>query len=384
MKKFTAIMMTIIMAVCALMPVVSALTPAEEAKLQFNEDGTFKIMNLSDIQDDATLTSLTADFIDAAVAAEVPDLIVLTGDNIAGHTITSADKTEKAIREFMDILEPYGIPVAIVFGNHDSEGNELSREDQMKVYSEYSCFIGIDEGEALEGCGTYNVPVYSSTDAGDIVFNCWLFDTGSYDENGGYDHMRENQLNWYKEKSAELKAENGGEPVPAIAFQHIIVPEIFEALVEVDASVPGAVPKYGKYYAFPETAAEGSYMGESPCPSAVNGGQFDAMLECGDVFAVVSGHDHTNSFIVPYKGIDIINTPTCGFKSYGTSETRGIRMFVINEAEPTAYETYIVQYGDIFGDDMMAMFVHDIVAFFSDLMATFNALWNKISSMFGI
>ena len=43
MKKFTAIMMTVIMLVCAFMPCASALTPAEEAKLQFNEDGTFSI-----------------------------------------------------------------------------------------------------------------------------------------------------------------------------------------------------------------------------------------------------------------------------------------------------------------------------------------------------
>ena len=382
MKKFLAIMMAVMMLACAVMPSAFAATPAEEAKLQFNEDGTFKIMNLSDIQDDATLMGLTADFIDAAVAAEQPDLIILTGDNIAGHTLASAEKSEQAIREFMNILEPYGIPVAIVFGNHDDDGGKMSKEDQMKVYEQYSCFIGIDEGEEIYGCGTYNVPVYSSTDADDIVFNCWLFDTGSYDENGDYDHMRESQIEWYKAKSAELNAENGGEVVPSIAFQHIIVPEIFEALEVVDSGTEGAVPKDGKYYVLPETAGEGDYMGETPCPSAVNGGEFDALLECGDVLAVVSGHDHTNSFVVPYKGIDIINTPTCGFKSYGASESRGIRMFTISESDPASYETRILTFEELFADDSVAMFKHYFVALFSDLMAMFNRLWNTISSMF--
>lgn len=383
MKKFIAIMMTVVMLACAAMPMVSAVTPAEEAKLQFNEDGTFKIMNISDIQDGPNLMGVTADFIDAAVASEMPDLIILTGDNIAGYQTGSEAKSEKAIREFMDILEPYGIPVAIVFGNHDDEC-DLSKEEQMLVYEQYSCFIGMDEGEALYGCGTYNVPIYSSTDDTDVAFNCWLFDTGSYDEDGGYDHMRESQLEWYKAKSAELKAENGGEVVPSIAFQHIIVPEIFEALDEVDANTEGAVAKYGKYYALPDTAAEGSILGEAPCPSAVNGGEFDALLECGDVVAVVSGHDHTNSFVVPYKGIDIINTPTCGFRSYGSSDSRGIRVFTLNEAAPAAYETSIITYQELFADDMIAMFKHDFLSFFSDIMSMFNNLWNKISSMFGI
>lgn len=382
MKKTIAVFLTVVMLCFASISMVSALTPAEEAKLQFNEDGSFKIMNLADIQDDAIMLSVTADYIDAAVAAEQPDLIILTGDNIAGHLTASAAKSATAIRKVMNILEPYGIPVAIVFGNHDDEGGKMSKEDQMKVYEEYSCFIGFDEGEALDGVGTYNVPIFSSTDADDIVFNCWLFDSGSYDENGGYDHVKQSQIDWYKAKSAELKAANGGEVVPSLAFQHIIVPEIFEALDEVKAGTPGAISKYGKFYALPETAAEGSFMGEPPCPSATNGGQFDALVECGDVIGIVTGHDHSNAFVVPYKGIDLINSPTCGFQSYGMTEARGIRMFTLNESAPSEYETYFVKYQDLFADDAFAMLKHDFFAFFSNLIAVFSAFFGSLSGMF--
>lgn len=382
MKKIIAVFLTVVMLFCASISMVSALTPAEEAKLQFNEDGSFKIMNLADIQDDAIMLSVTADYIDAAVAAEQPDLIILTGDNIAGHLTASAAKSATAIRKVMNILEPYGIPVAIVFGNHDDDGGKMSKEDQMKVYEEYSCFIGFDEGEALDGVGTYNVPIFSSTDADDIVFNCWLFDSGSYDENGGYDHVKQSQLDWYKAKSAELKAANGGEVVPSLAFQHIIVPEIFEALDEVPVGTPGAISKYGKTYALPETAAKGSFMGEPPCPSAVNGGQFDALVECGDVIGIVTGHDHSNAFVVPYKGIDLINSPTCGFQSYGMTEIRGIRMFTLNESAPSEYETYLVKYQDLFADDVFAMFKHDFFAFFSNLIAVFSAFFGSLGGMF--
>ena len=382
MKKILVVLLSIAMLLGSTALMSSASTPAEEAKLQFNEDGTFKIMNLSDIQDGKKLLSITANFIKAAIEAENPDLIILTGDNIAGNTLAE-EKTETAIREVMDVLDPYGIPVAIVFGNHDQESG-MSKEDQIAIYNQYECSISYDDGDALWGCGTYNVPVYSSADDSKVAFNCWLFDSGSSDENGEYDHVKQDQLDWYKEKSAQLKAANDGNVVYSIAFQHIIVPEIFEALVETDSSTDGAVAKYGTYYALPETAAEGSVLGEAPCPSAVNGGEFDAFLECGDVLGVVSGHDHTNSFVVSYKGIDIINTPTCGFRSYGNKNTTGVRMFVINEENTAEYETKVITYPELFSDDFGAMFLFKFYGLFSDLQAFFYGLWSKVISILGI
>lgn len=381
MKKFIALLLSVVMIMCAGISVLAA-TPAEEAKLQFNEDGTFKIMNISDIQDQASLLKVTANFMKAAIEAENPDLIILTGDNISGNSIIS-NKTEKAIREVMDVLAPYGIPVAIVFGNHDEESG-VSKEEQMAVYNSYDCSISYDDGEALWGCGTYNIPVFSSTDDTDVVFNCWLFDTGNRDENGGYDHVKQDQLDWYKAKSAELKAANGGEVVPSIAFQHIIVPEIYDALAVVDASTEGAVAKGSTYYTLPETAAEGSILGEAPCPSAINGGEFDAFLECGDVLAVVSGHDHVNSFVIPFKGIDLVNTPTAGFRSYGSNASRGIRIFELNEAAPAEYTTRMLTSAEVFEGDMLNSFLAAFYGFFSEIMVFFNNLWVQISGLFGI
>ena len=382
MKKIIAVFLSVIMVLCLFVPAATALTPAEKAKLQFNKDGSFKIMNLSDIQDGKRLLSITANFIKAAIEAEKPDLIVLTGDNIAGNTL-SEEKTETAIRAVMDVLDPYGIPVAIVFGNHDEESG-VSKEDQMAIYNQYECSISYDDGEALWGCGTYNIPVYSSSDDTKVVFNCWMFDSGNRDEDGGYDHVKKDQLDWYKAKSAELKAANGGKVVPSIAFQHIIVPEIFEALEETDSSAKGVVVKYGKYYTLPETAEDGSVIGEAPCPAAVNGGEFDAFVECGDVLAVVSGHDHTNSFVVPYKNIDIINTPTCGFRSYGNKDTTGIRIFVIDEKNPSGYETDVITYSELFSDNFFAKLSFNFYGFISGAQSFFYVVGSKIMSLLGI
>ena len=46
MKKIISIFLSVVMLCCMAMPFASAATPAEEAKLQFNEDGSFKIMNI--------------------------------------------------------------------------------------------------------------------------------------------------------------------------------------------------------------------------------------------------------------------------------------------------------------------------------------------------
>ena len=175
MKKIISVFLSVVMLCCVMVPFASAA--AEETKLQFNEDGTFKIMNISDIQDQANLLGVTAKFMKKAIEAEQPDLIILTGDNISGNSI-AAGKTEQAIRSVMDVLDPYGIPVAIVFGNHDEESG-VSKEEQMAVYNTYDCSISIDDGEALWGCGTYNIPVYSSTDDAKVAFNCWMFDFSS-------------------------------------------------------------------------------------------------------------------------------------------------------------------------------------------------------------
>ena len=113
MKKFLSAVLAAVMVICTGISALAA-TPAEDAELQFNKDGSFKILNLSDIQDTAKLLDITADFITAAVEAEQPDLIILTGDNIAGNSIPEK-KTEKAIRSVMDVLDPLGVPVAMIY-----------------------------------------------------------------------------------------------------------------------------------------------------------------------------------------------------------------------------------------------------------------------------
>ncbi len=56
-----------------------------------------------------------------------------------------------------------------------------------------------------------------------------------------------------------------------------------------------------------------------------------------------------NDFIIPYEGIDLINTNSTGFYIYGAGELHGARLVTLHEADPTAYETQMLYYKDLIG-----------------------------------
>lgn len=356
MRKTLSLILSIIIILSSLSLSVSATNKKEGDILKFNKDGNFTILNISDIQDGYPLNPLTKDYIIATLDKVKPDLIILTGDNISGFDVAEEKDAENAIREFMDIFEERKIKVAAVFGNHDDEETKSTKDFQLKIYEEYDCYIG-ERGFCIKDrVGTYNLPIMKSDGSG-YGFNLWLTDSGTYNtenEYGGYACVYKEQIEWYKKTAEELKKENGGKVVPSINFQHIIVPEIYDALKEVKFLWFGRIIRKKnplndktRFYVLPEGAK--GQLHEYPCPPYYNNGQYDAMLETGDVLATVSGHDHENSFEIDYKGIKIINTPTIGFYAYN-DENVGSRVFVIDENEPEKFETYCLSYSDVYPD----------------------------------
>jgi len=359
MKKLISMLLVFILVLSTFAISVSA----EEADktLRFNSDGTFKIIQVADLQDNTNPVKKTTEYLREIAENEKPDLFVLTGDNISdsvarGFTRAhSEQKVRKAIDSFMSMFEEIGVPVAVVFGNHDAEGY-VSKEAQMAIYNEYSCCIAIDEGEAISGCGTYNLPILSS-DGTKIAYNLWLFDSNMYDPiYDGYDHVHEDQIEWYVNKSNELKAQNSGVPVPSMAFQHIIVPEVYNAFVETENN-ENAIQRGDKFYVLPE-GATGSLL-EPPAVAAQDSMQFEKMVEQGDVKAIFTGHDHKNDFVVSYMGIDLSTTPAAGFGGYG-ADNRGVRVIVLNENNTDTYETETIHYLGTYCTEPLEVFLYHI------------------------
>lgn len=356
MNKIISFLLSAIILMSCIFLSAYAESEGAENTLKFNKNGKFTILNISDIQDGYPLNPITKDYIEKTLDKVNPDLVVLTGDNISGYDVIEEDDAEKAIREFMDIFQSHNVKVAAVFGNHDDEETKSTKEHQLSVYESYDCYVG-EKGFCIKDrVGTYNLPVMKS-DASGYGFNLWLTDSGTYNtENdyGGYAAVYTEQIEWYKETAAKLKAENGGKLVPSINFQHIIVPEIYDALKETKILWFGRIIRQKnplndktRFYTLPDGAI--GQLREYPCPPYFNNGQYDAMLETGDVLATVSGHDHENTFEIDYKGIKIINTPTIGFNAYNDINV-GSRVFVIDENEPESFETYCLEYSDVFTD----------------------------------
>ena len=360
MKKIISILVAVAMLFSTFAISISA--KESEPSLRFNDDGKFRILQMADLQDNSVLNPVVKDFIKAAIKKTQPDLIVLTGDNFAGYATGtnvshSIDKSlaKKAINEYMSIFEKYGIPVTMVPGNHDDDDIKLTKEEELDMYQKYDCFIGYDDVPEMYGCGTHNLPIYSSKNAYKLAYNLWMFDSNTYDEElGGYDYVHDDQVEWYVNKSNELKAANGGQSVPSMAFQHIIVKEIFNTLVECPEGTPNSMPHDGKYYKFNDDYYESGNFKEWPCPGTRDSRQFSAMVEQGDVVAMFFGHDHNNSFEINYKGIDLVATPGFTFASY-SNEDRSFRVIDIDENDTSTYETSLIKWQDVYGSSKMAM-----------------------------
>jgi len=381
LKKITAVILTAVFLLLPLNGGAFAVTPAEAAQLKFGADKKFTIMQVADIQDGPGLLPATARFLKKAVEEANPDLIVLTGDNIMGGKSRSDAATANAIDKFMSIFEEAGVPVAAVFGNHDDEGN-TSKEKQMAMYMSYNCFIGYDEGEDLSGVGTYNIPIYSSSNPQKAAFNIWMIDSGTYDTvNGGYAHVQQDQIDWYVNKSNQLKADNGGTPVPSLMFQHIAVPEVYDAFVSVPLGTPGSIFKYGKCFVLNPEMTKAGELNEAPCPPDINGGQFEAVRNQGDVLAIAFGHDHLNTYEVTVQDVDLICTPTAGLASYGDNN-RGVRVFTLDENDTESYSTYLYQYTDCIDPDSVFSIGYVIVDRFWQFALPFMQFFLIISELF--
>lgn len=346
-KIISFLMVVIIIAGVSVTGFASADNTTAKA-LQFGTDGKFKIMHITD-------THLADDNIDASVwliekacDREQPDLVTITGDNVQNSD--DASKTKGYIDKLMNVFDERNIPVAVTFGNHDSETGAMSREDLMAYYNTHSSSISLDDGAALSGCGTYSIPVMSS-DGSKVKFNVWVFDSGDYDDEGHYGYVKMDQVEWYKAKSDALKAANGGEVIHSLVFQHIIVPEVYDALKKSDRKRLFSFSHMyneDEYYMFDPEGINFGTLNETPCSGYYNDGQFDAMVEKGDVLAMFTGHDHTNAFGVKHKGIDIVNSLSTRYNGDAFSTQYGYRIIEVDENDTSKYTSRVEHWYDMF------------------------------------
>lgn len=314
-------------------------------QLKFN-DGKFRIMQIADVQDTQRTSDATVRFIREALKKAQPDLVVFTGDQVKGYGLNlmggdNKKKVTECINKLLTPLDETGIPFTFVFGNHDDQAFSISKKEQLEIYNSHENCVAYNADDEIDGYCNHNLEIKGEN--GKTKLNVYLVDSLTATLDGTCDHVHENQLEWYKNTREKLKEENG-DYVPSVVFQHIPVNEIYELLMEVPKGTPNSAQGYrqweGKFFTVnPERVQvdDRTFIGETPSVPNENGGQFDVMNEKGDVFLMLFGHDHNNSFIGEYKGMKMGYTQGCGFNVYGPGKKRGVRLIDFTEENPADF-----------------------------------------------
>lgn len=329
------------------------------APLKFGADGKFKILHITDIHcvqpimDDDENREIpesrykeTINVIEKLVEKTNPDMVVFGGDNVSGYWEEfTYDYIKQTIEDITAPIRARNIPLGVVFGNHDGEIG-FHTEFQMMMYMEYAnCRSNLNDADVY-GCGNCCITIKDSKGEKD-AFALWLMDSNDYETNseGGnsYDHVHTSQINWYENKAAQLKDANGGEPVPAILFQHIPVQQELDGYREATENDAYTFERDGNYYIVGNKIHEGRIR-EVPCPPNMEKeyrNQFESWKKTGDIFAAFFGHDHVNDFRMNIDGIDLYQTIGAGYFTYG--KERGGRLIVLDENNPRQLQTETIE-----------------------------------------
>ncbi len=325
------------------------------APLKFSDDGKFRILHLTDIHDvepvmdddenreiPESRDKETLNVIETLVEKTKPDLVVFGGDNISGYWEEfTYDYVKSTIEKITAPIRKRNIPLCVVFGNHDGEEG-FHTEFQMMQYMEYeNCRSNLNDADVY-GCGNCCITIKGSK-SGKDAFALWLIDSNDYQRNseGGlsYDCVHDDQIEWYEKRAKELRDANGGEPLPAILFQHIPVQQELDGFEKTDENGDYTFERDGNYYKLGHKIIEGRIR-ECPCPPNTEKEyrqQFESWKKTGDVIAAFFGHDHVNDFHINIDGIDIYQTLGAGYFTYG--KERGGRLIILDENNPNSIYT---------------------------------------------
>lgn len=307
MKRIVSII--IIAAAAALMSFT--LNAAKPQKLQLREDGSFKVLQFTDLHLKAHTPEENAKVfarIEHMATLEKPDLIVVTGDLIFSKP------AENLLRSIMDKLDATGVPWCILYGNHDAE-QDLSRQEMSSMIASGKLTVNTlnKAGELAD----LELPVYDGKDAPLYLFLMDSHDYSHMEGVDGYAWFTRQQVDWLRE-SCIKRTDKDGKVAPAFAFFHIPFQEYDDAWNE------------GKHVGI---------KGEGVAAPKINSGMFAAMKETGSVKGVFVGHDHDNDYVALWQGIALCYGRFSGANTVYNNIPRGARVIVFRK-DREGFETW--------------------------------------------
>ena len=297
--------------------------------LRFSENGRFRILMVSDFHGRPDFNPKLTAGIEALVAAERPDFVMLGGDQLCG---TKPGELKTFLSSCLEPVMKRGIPWAHVFGNHDDE-EIMTKEEQEQVYESFDLCLSESGPDDISGVGNYRLEVLEHN--GDRpMYDLYALD--SHGETRDYvkffglpadtrfilpDHFGAgnvqaspmfDQVDWYYNTSKSRERELGRK-IPALMFMHVPV---------IECQLAARNPE--------ETGFIG-HKRESVGSGEMNSGIFMAALQRGDVKGMFFGHDHYNAFQAEYCGISFGVGSPVGYNMSAHDDLRGGRVIDIYE-----------------------------------------------------
>ena len=286
-----------------------APSTTDELSLHFNDQGTFKVIQMTDThicwenqEEYAKAVNEACSILDI----EKPDLVVFTGDVVTGAGADSAWVN------YLKLLDDRNIPFVITYGNHDRE-QELTERELADVVMSHPMNLNTAKSGWLD-----DIAVEIKSSKGDeVAALLYCMDSGDYSMNervgSHYGWFRWDQVEWYRKTSFEYTNAHGGVPYPAFSFFHIPLLEFGESF------------KTGKVVS--------GVREEDECPGYLNSGLFSAFVECGDVHGVFCGHDHVNDYVVQKDDVYLIYGRFSGRNTTYHNLPFGFRVIELTEGD---------------------------------------------------
>lgn len=207
------------------------LKPVPKAPpLHFSHTGRFKILQIADLHFSVSFgacqdvesfdckhsDNTTRTLISQVLAAEKPNLVVFTGDQLNGQG-TSWDPRSVLAKFAVEVTDA-GIPWAAVFGNHDEEDvgslEKNGKEAQVKMMQGLPYSLVQRGPKDVHGVGNYVLKVLSPDPSKTHLLTLYFLDSGSYSKGimdwfgfwrpTEYDYLHKDQINWFLQESARI------------------------------------------------------------------------------------------------------------------------------------------------------------------------------------
>ncbi len=312
----------------------------------------FIILNISDPQlsdeewdDSQNCHKILINTITELIHECKPDLITVSGDIAWSNNFVSYER-------FSDLIDSFGIPWAPVLGNHDQETSRenICRAVDIMTQRKHCVFEYGDP--SLASIGNYIIRIEENDDPIHAIFMINSNNRKNYITNTGtsgqcWAALTFDQMRWYADSVDAWKSEGGKSSSIVMHIPLYNYNEAFHAAlkpginrIEVSAGDGMQTDCWNEGY----EDSVGVCYESSFCGSAkTDNGMLNLITEKCNTRVVLAGHDHTNNYIIPYRGVLLGYSLKAGCGCYWDPRLNGGTVLsVASDGSITVKHHYIV------------------------------------------